>query len=126
MGITTVTSSRNFHYSDNGFREPGPVVCLALQLFSPCAAQSVKPSLTIVFRCSPFGTDPASPFHAVERGIERALFHFQHILGDLLNLANDRITVHGTDYQSFQNQHVQRSLEQFWFRLFHAINPQNI
>jgi hypothetical protein len=60
-----------------------PVFRLNGKLSSTPLVNGVKPGLTIVFRCSPFGIDPALLLQPQQRSLHGALVQRQNILAHL-------------------------------------------
>ena len=52
-------------------------------------------------------------FQAMERGIQRSLFHAEDILAALLDMLGDAESVHGSLGEAGKDQHVERALDQF-------------
>jgi len=66
-----------------------PLLGFVFQLAAASAGETVELGLTIVVGGAPFGGDPAGGFEPLQRRIERALVHAQHVVGDLLNALRD-------------------------------------
>ena len=49
----------------------------------------------------------------MERRVERAVLHLEHVLGLALDRVGDRVAVGRPDAQRLQNQQVERPLEHF-------------
>ena len=85
----------------------------------PCArviAVSMNASFT------PGGANPSVLLHAVERGIERALFDAEEVGGRLLDLRRDRVAVHrAARAQCLEHKQVERPLENVVSGLRHVI-----
>ena len=56
--------------------------------------------------------DQASLDQTMQRGIERPLLHLQHVVGRLLDGLRDRVAVRGAGEEGFENQEVERALQQ--------------
>ena len=54
---------------------------------------------------------------AVERGVQRALLNLQRIAGDLLDAQEDAVAMLGPQRDGFENQEVQRALQEFGRRV---------
>src|SRR3984893_19291057 len=67
----------SLQYSRNRLGNASPVGGFRLKLFSPRSCQFVEFSPAIVFRNVPFRGNPTPIFHAIERGVEGAIFDFQ-------------------------------------------------
>src|SRR5437868_4113661 len=92
-------------------RKPPPARRLVRELSFTGAREMVELRLAIVLRCPPLGGDPASILEAMQRGVERALVHLQDIARDLLNPLGYPPAVHGLKGERFQDEHVERALE---------------
>ena len=64
-----------------------------MQPFAPLGGERVVTCSAIARGHAPLGGDPAFEQHALERGIERAFFHLQDAVGDLLNGVGDLVAV---------------------------------
>ena len=76
------------------------------------ARERIEFRATIVLRCFPLGGNPALLLQLVQSGIERAIADLQHISGDLFEALADGKTVERLERENFQQQHVQRALDQ--------------
>ena len=75
--------------------------------------EPVELRLTVVLDAAPpLGVDPPGPFEPMQRRVERALVHPQHVLGDLLDALRDGPPVHRACQQGAQDQQVERALQQ--------------
>ena len=61
----------------------------------------------------PFRPDPFLPFKPMQGRIERAGLDCEYIRGPVADYSSNRMTVHRLALQRLQNEHVQRSLQQF-------------
>ena len=68
-------------YARDGAGQPQPAVELGLCRAASLPRQRVELGVAVVLGGAPFGLDQALLFHAIERRIERSLFHVQHIIG---------------------------------------------
>jgi hypothetical protein len=50
---------------------------------------------------------------AIERGVQRSLLNLQRVARDLLDAEEDAVAVFGTQRHGFENQEVQRALQEF-------------
>src|SRR6188508_2839162 len=50
----------------------------------------------------PLGRHPSLELYALERRVERALLHLQHVLRELLEMLRDPIAVHGRDRERLE------------------------
>src|SRR5581483_9508606 len=74
--------------------------------------QRVVAGAPIVLRRVPRRADEALALEAVERGIERPLPHLEEMLRAVLEPLGDAPAMHGAELQRFQDEHVERALEQ--------------
>jgi len=80
---------------------------LAAELFSAFGGQCVIAGAPVIFRLAPLGNGPTFDQHALQRGIERSLFHLQNFVGGLLDVIGDSVAVHGPETrEGFENQHI--------------------
>ena len=56
--------------------------------------------------------DPSALDQPVQRRIERALLHLQHIVGRLLDRLGDGVAVRGSEEQGAENEEIERALQQ--------------
>jgi hypothetical protein len=82
--------------------------------------EPVETSAAVVLRFAPGGREPAGFFHAMEGGKERAGFHAEGAMGNLLNPPRDAQPMHLPIANRFQDQQIQRSLQQIRLILSHA------
>ena len=66
----------------------------------------------IVVADGPLGGDPCVLFEFVERGVEGALADLQDFAGDLADALGYGPAVHGFEGDDFQDQEVQRALDE--------------
>src|SRR5277367_1528393 len=90
------------------------------QLLAAGACQLVETRPPIILRQSPLTLDPPALLDAVQRRIQRALFHLEHLFCELPNALPHAIPVHRPQRKSLQHQHVQRALGKFWFLFSHC------
>src|SRR5258708_19040168 len=98
--------------SCNGGRLPRPFARLALELFAPERRQDVILRAPVVLRVPPFALEPAGPLQPAERRKQRSRVHLEDALADLLDTHRYPVAVHRFQFQCFQDQHVQRALDQ--------------
>src|SRR5579864_371442 len=84
------------------------------------ARERIEFRAAIVVRCFPLGGNPALLLELVQSGIERAVANLQHVPGDLFETLADGETVEGLERKNFQEQHIQRPLDQIG-RFAHVI-----
>jgi hypothetical protein len=74
-------------------RRTQPAVELGLRRAASLPRQRVELAAAVVFGGAPFGLNQALFFHAIQRRIERPLFHAQHIIGELMQPHRDGVAV---------------------------------
>src|SRR6266568_6681405 len=99
--------------SSYGGGEPPPLGRLSDELFAAGRGQRVEASFAIVFGGAPLGCDPAASLQALERGIERAVFDQQLLVGRLLDRPRDALAVLRAENERAQDQQVERALQEF-------------
>src|SRR5258708_37672091 len=98
--------------SRDGRRLPGPFASLTFELFPSQRRQQVILRAPVVFRVPPFALEPAGPLQPAECRKQRSRIHLEDALADLLDAHGYPIAVHGFQFQRFQDQHVQRALDE--------------
>ncbi len=68
-------------------------------------------ALTFVGK-GPLGIDAALGFEAMEGGVEGAGFDLEDVLGGLLDVGGDGVTVGGSEAEGTQDEEVERTLEE--------------
>src|SRR5580704_5965283 len=66
---------------------------LDAQLFLPGGGEGVVAGAAVTGRHSPLGSDPTFQQHALQRGVERAFLHLENIIGGVLNILGNFVTV---------------------------------
>src|SRR5262249_40042485 len=88
-----------------------------LQLGAAGSRDFVDSGAAAVFFRDPLGTDPPGLLHAMQRGVERALFDTQNVAGPFLDRGHDRVAVQaGAAHDNFERQQIERALERIRFR----------
>src|SRR2546423_4623220 len=108
-----------FQQTCDGGRATRPLGCLGRQLLSAGARQRVEPRAARVLRVPPFGVDPAGAFQPLQRDEERTGIHFEHAARDLLDATRDAEAVHRLETERFENEQVERALDDVGRRLVH-------
>ncbi len=86
--------------------------------------ERIKLGVAAGVRLRPFGANPSLLLQAMERRIERALLHLQHLTGDLLDALGDGPAVLRLERDGFQDEQVECSLHEIaWFS--HALTIYN-
>src|SRR6185312_10868664 len=91
---------------------------LRLELPSSLRRDAIELRLAPELGGAPLGVDPAVALHAIERGIERALFDAQPVAASLLEPAHDAVSVARTEGERFQDEGVERAVQ-----CVHVTNP---
>ena len=60
----------------------------------------------------PLGLDEIVFQHALQGGVERALFHLQQLVGTLLDVLDEGVAVHGLAAERLEDHHLQRAAEE--------------
>ena len=107
----------------DGGRHLLPVRHLPFELLAAGFGQGVELGAAILFRGAPLCADPFLAFQAIERRVERTLLDLQDVARDLLDALGDAPAVHGFERQSFQDQKIERALQDFdpWT---HGLSPR--
>src|SRR5215469_11650950 len=66
-----------------------------------------------VHRFLPLRRYPTAPLQAMQRRIQRSVFHLEQIVRGALDVAGDFVTMSTPQQESAQNDHVQGSLQEF-------------
>src|SRR5579863_3455987 len=78
-GVCETSSSSPFEYPLDTFAERRPTPFYLLQTLAACLCEPVDARPPAVSRGRPFGVDEAGLLAAVQRGVERAFLHTQHL-----------------------------------------------
>src|SRR6266545_4410929 len=101
--------------SDNqrdGGGEPFPRRGFPVELFAAGPGELVVLRPPVLIRHAPLGFDPALVLEALQRGIQRALLHQQHVVGQLPDAPGDRPAVHRLERERFENEEIERPLHE--------------
>src|SRR5215467_1386599 len=109
--------SRPQHLRHRG-RQLVPRLFLHFQLTPPGLREFVVFRSPVVFRRSPARLDPPAPLQPVQRRIQRALLHAQHVARNLLDALGNGPAMLRLQCQRSQNQQIQSSLRK--------INPRHV
>ena len=82
------------------------------ELFPSGGRELVVLGFAVVLREAPLGLEPAALFHAVEGGVERALFDLQSLVGGLANPRGGGVAVARSPLQRFEDEEVEGALEE--------------
>src|SRR5439155_21425211 len=97
-----------------------PVGGGGLELLLPGAGEFVKPRAARVLRVAPLGVQPSSAFETLERRQQGTRIHLEDAARDLLDAAGNAEAVHRLEAQSFQDEHVERALDDIGVGLVHG------
>lgn len=61
----------------------------------------------------PLGLYPLLPLETMQGGVERTCFNGENLAGPAADDLRDGVAVHGLAYKGLEDEHVQRSLQQF-------------
>src|SRR5262249_4456113 len=73
---------------------PFPKHSFLAQLLTTHSRQRVELRSPVIVRLTPCGADPAFFLHAIERRIKRTFFHYERLLGALLDALRDGVAMH--------------------------------
>src|SRR5262249_19525761 len=106
--------SRPFKLHDlrNGSRQTRQIGSLRFELLPARARKGIELGAPVVFRERPLGGDPSLVLEFVQSRIERPFADPQDIARDLRQTLANRPTVHWFQRGDFQNEKVQRALDQ--------------
>ena len=91
-------------------RPTRPVRGLGVELSPSRAREAVVLRASRVGRLTPLGVEPSSALETVQRGEQRAGVDLEHAARDLLDAAGDAEPVHRLQAQRFEDEHVERAL----------------
>ena len=106
-----MAGSGRLQHLENGARILRPNRRLGAELFSTLGSELVVLRLPVVLRKAPLCLDPTSLFHAVEGGVEGALFYLKALVRGFADPRRDGVSVTGPPRQRFQDEEVERALE---------------
>src|SRR5262245_16711048 len=95
----------------HGRRQALPTVEFALQLLPALARQPVELRAASMRCLFPFRRDPALLLEPMQRWIERALLHRQHVVRELQHSLGDAPAMQRLTRERLQNEEVERALE---------------
>jgi hypothetical protein len=103
---------RAFDQQANGRRQPIPAFELAFELFPAIAGQRIELGGAAEIGFPPLGPNPCLLLEAVQRGVERPLPDGQDVAGQQPNAFRNSPPVQRLAGDGFENQQIQRALEQ--------------
>ena len=83
--------------------------------------EAVNPRRPTFGRGSGLSFQPALLQHSLQRRIERALFHLEQVVGNLLDVLHQRIAMHGLQPQRLENHDLQCAGEKV--AMFRGFSP---
>ena len=93
-----------------GVAQPGGG--LGAQALAAGGRELVVAGAPVVLARAPLGAEPAASFHALQRLIERAVVDAERAVRALLEPGRDGVAVHGAPAERFENEEVERALEE--------------
>src|SRR4051812_27468398 len=96
----------------NSRGKPLPLSRLMLEGATTVACERVVLCPPVVFAVAPLRLDPPLLLQLVQRRVERSLSHLQDLIRHLADALRDRPAVHRLERDHFQNQKVQRALNE--------------
>src|SRR5262245_47050725 len=101
----------------DGRGAPSPVVGFDGEWLFAFALERVIPCPPRILRVAPLGVEQPGALEPLERGEQRAWIDFEDAARDLLDAPSDAETVHRLEAEGFEDQHVQRALNDVgvWF-----------
>src|SRR5579864_1201257 len=111
------------HYARDGAGDAVPVGGLFFKVLPPEWREGIKLRATVIFTRLPLRSNPASMFELVQGGIEGTIADAQDVAGNLFQALADRPAVHRPQGEDFQEQHVERPLNQVG-RLAHELSSR--
>src|SRR5205807_2202667 len=100
------------HDAGDRRRDAVPVGGLFFQLLPSQPRERVELGATIVFARLPMRANPSAMFELMECGVKRTVADAQHLAGHLFQTLADGPSIQGFQCQYFEDQHVQRPLDQ--------------
>ena len=73
----------------------------------PAFSEPINPRWPALGRGPSFGLEQAFLQHSLQRRIERAFFHREQVVGNLLDVLHQRIAMHGLQPQRLENHDLQ-------------------
>ena len=84
----------------------------ALQMLDARGGDAIGSDAAVAGRGFPLRFDQVVFEHALERGVERALFDLKQLIGALLDVLDQRVSVHGLTAQGLEDHHFKRAAEE--------------
>src|SRR5262249_11851938 len=98
------------HHTADRCRRPLVLPDFDGQLVPSRRRKRVEARAAVVLGLAPGGLHPTLDQHALQGGIQRALFDLKHVVGRLLDVLGDAIAVHRAQSpQRSEDEHVQRA-----------------
>src|SRR5580704_16532162 len=111
------------YYAGDCVRDALPVGRLLFELLPPQSRQRIDLGATIVFTRLPLSPNPTAMFQLVQCRVKRTIADAQHVARNLFQTLTDGPSTQGFEPEYFEDQHVQRPLEQVG-RLTHAVSSR--
>src|SRR5690348_17526917 len=102
-------SSNRAHHQLDALDEFVEVFGFGVELFAAFWGKAIEAGAAIVFRGAPFGLEPAFDQHAVQRGIERAVFDFEAVARSAFDVFGDGVAVERPASEGFQYEQEERA-----------------
>src|SRR5450631_1801624 len=108
-------------YAPDYGRDCFPVLGFARQLLQSEFGDGVEPRLAVVFRSTPFRSDPALLLQAEQRRVNGSLIQLQNVVAQLLDAARNTEAVQPPQgVQGFEHHQVESTLQYFCFLVAHG------
>src|SRR5262245_55809577 len=111
--LVLVAGGHRVHDSADRVHELGPAVALARQLRLASGRELVIPRPLVGLADAPLGLQPSAFHETVQRGIEGAGLDLEEVVGLRADRLADAVAVLRAPLKGPEDQHVERSLEQF-------------
>src|SRR5262249_8065474 len=92
-----------------------PMLLFRRELLSSGGSQFVVASFSIAIGDTPFGFDPPLCLQTIKSRVEGTLLHAQNFVRHLLNAVRNGEPVPRVMLERFQDQHVERAVNEIWF-----------
>ena len=93
-------------------RIPFPPIELAAEMFSALCRQAIELPLAICFGDPPLLVEEPAFLEAVEHGVQHAVAHEQGSIGGVADPAGDRVAVHRSPGNRFEDEEIERTSEE--------------
>src|SRR5205814_10204325 len=96
-----------------------PMALFGLELHSAGGGQLIGARLSVTIGNAPSGFDPALGLEAIKSWIKRSLLDVKDVFRHLMDPVGNRQTVPRIMLKRFQDQHVERAINEIWFLFGH-------